>query len=511
MFLAVSEILSLLSIATLLVGLFYVPSIKTGLNLADEGYLWYGTLQVLAGKIPIRDFRAYDPGRYYWSAIWLRLLGSNLLSLRIGLVIAQILSLSAGLAVIYLITDAWWPVIIMGFAMMSWMYPRHKQIDILFAMLTPLIALLLVDNPVASQYFCSGLYVAIALFFGLNHGVYAAGALLLLILILGANGAVPGLIQSGSLYALGLVVGMLPIIALFIFIPRLFTVYWQQKVSKILKRGTTNLPLKIPWLWQSGLLQFRQLDKTGQWLVKALFTIIPITYLIIILPVIFGYSLAVNHQWEMVAIACCGLCYWHHAMSRADLSHLAQAIAPFIMLLVILCAEYWLGWIAIVALILCTLKTIYLPSTGGAQSLLNNTGLIRFDVGGINLWLTPWQGNYLTRLRSLIERYSRPGDAVLLLPNLVTLYPLMQRQTVVYDLFCLYPATDLEQANMISELSVQAVGFALINNNPVDARDDLRFSQTHPSVWQYLNREFQLLEEQDVPPEHYVFVKEALS
>ena len=51
---------------------------------ADEGYLWYGTLRLLEGRVPVRDFRSYEPGRYLWCAPFVHLLRRGVLGVRIA-------------------------------------------------------------------------------------------------------------------------------------------------------------------------------------------------------------------------------------------------------------------------------------------------------------------------------------------------------------------------------------------------------------------------------------------
>ncbi|MFH0925476.1 MAG: hypothetical protein V1872_07585 [bacterium] len=63
--------------------LYLLTFCRYGINLWDEGVLLNGALRVLAGEVPIKDFIAYPPGRYYLLAIFFRLFGTHLIVARI--------------------------------------------------------------------------------------------------------------------------------------------------------------------------------------------------------------------------------------------------------------------------------------------------------------------------------------------------------------------------------------------------------------------------------------------
>src|SRR5215203_5332001 len=89
---------NLLILSAVMVILGFLLQGNVGFNMPDEGFLWYGTIRTSLGEVPIRDFQSYEPGRYYWGALWFKLLRSDgILTLRLSQTVFQFVGLSLAL------------------------------------------------------------------------------------------------------------------------------------------------------------------------------------------------------------------------------------------------------------------------------------------------------------------------------------------------------------------------------------------------------------------------------
>jgi hypothetical protein len=73
----------------------------------------------------------------------------------------------------------------------------------------------------------------------------------------------------------------------------------------------------------------------------------------------------------------------------------------------------------------------------------------------------------------------------------------------------LWPEEQGRQRKMIEDLKDNNVNWALIADNALDGREELRFRNTHKDVWDYLMAEFEIVEHQGLPPRHLLMQRKA--
>ncbi len=468
---------------------------RQGINLADEGFLWYGAHQTAHGKVPLRDFQSYDPGRYYWSAAGMHLFGEGLVALRFSETVFQLLGLWVGLLAASRVVHNWALLGAVGLMLTLWMLPSHKLFDHTLLLCGIWIVVRLIEEPSPARIFMAGSFVGLCVFFGRNHALYnfLAQASLLLFLLFKLR---PSLSMSLGMWVSGIMAGLVPVIAMFVGVPGFFASYIES-IQSISRLGT-NLGLPVPWPWR---VSPNSAAGTTQFILGIFLIALPLGYLAAITVSLFLRSQTIKDHALFIACAFVGLFYLHHAFSRADFSHLAQAIHPFTLAALALLGFLGAGesyhWAVIVVLIATALFTVgrQMPIY---QHITSPTPWIRCDAG--DKILVPASTN---RLLACLRKFARenisPQEGVLIAPYMPTLYPILGHQSPSWELCYLFPTTAQRQESIIRELTAKNVNWAIISDTPLDKREDLRFSATHELVWQYLMENFEPIESACLP------------
>jgi hypothetical protein len=486
----------ILLLAIVLLGASFTVQGRQGINLADEGFLWYGAQQTARGKVPLRDFQSYDPGRYFWSAAGMHLFGEGLVALRFSETVFQLLGLWVGLLAASRVAQSWALLAAVGLMLTLWMFPSHKLFDITLLLCGIWIAVRLIEEPSPARIFTAGFFVGLCVFFGRNHALYnfLAQASLLLFLHFKLRPLLP--ISHLGMWVAGIMAGLVPTIAMFVVVPGFFASYIGS-IQWIFRHGT-NLPLPVPWPWR---VSPNSTASTTQFILGIFLIALPLGYLAAITVSLSMRSQTIKDHALLIACAFVGLFYLHHAFSRADFSHLAQVIHPFT-----LAALAWLGflgahksyyWALIAVLIAAALFTIgrQMPIY---QRITSSAPWVPFDAGG-KIFVPTSTNHLLTCLRKLAAENIAPREGVLIAPFEPMLYPILSHESPLWDLAYYFPATTQRQEAMIHELAAKNVNWAIISDTLLDKREDLRFSATHKLVWQYLMENFEPIESACLP------------
>ena len=486
--------IAVLSIS-LISGLFLVQG-YVGFSLWDEGYLWYGVQRVMLGEVPIRDFMAYDPGRYYWSAALMSLSGGDgIMALRGAVAVFQAIGLFIGLK---LISDTvkkqnFIYLLLSSITLLVWMYPRHKLFDISLSIFLIGILTFLIKRPTPKRYFYTGLCVGLIAIFGRNHGIYGVVSVFCIVAWSSIN-QVDWISIGKSLthFFAGITVGFLPIIFMLILVPG-FGVAFIDSVLFLFELKSTNLSLPIPWPWLVHFSDVPVGNAIRSVLIGSLFIAL----------IIFGVLSIAWITWQkfhnkqvnpaFAAASFLVLPYAHFAYSRADVSHLAQAVFPLMIgsLVFLSTRSTKVKWSGVLMLCLTSLWVMHNYHPG--WQCYARMKCVDVGISDSNLLVDRGTVADINLLRKLAEVYASNNKSFVVTPFWPGAYPLLQRKSPVWETFALFPRSQPFENAEIERIKAAKPGFILIYDRSLDGRDVLRFRNTHPFTYQYILNSFNLL------------------
>jgi hypothetical protein len=480
----------------------------TGLSLMDEGFLWYGAQRVMAGEVPIRDFMAYDIGRYYWSAAFMSLMGSKgIVALRVSIAVFAAIALSTGLIVLVR-SSAKQHFLFWGIAaitLLTWMSPQYRVFDIALPIVLVGVLAFLVELPSLRRYFLAGLIIGLVAVFGRNHGLYGVvGSLCVMLHLTIKRESGPSLTRAFPFWLLGIVVGYLPVLVFLVVVPGFASAFWES-IRFLFELKATNIPLPVPWPW---LAPFGQLPTIR--LLRGV--MMGIFFMSIVIFGVLGIVWVIRKKLQkkpvsatLIAAILLALPYAHYAYSRPDIEHLTPGIIPFLMgILAILASQpARIKWPAVV--LFCGAGVWAMLPTYSAWTCQLTQQCVEVKAAGDTLKVERVTARSLAMLNKLEEQYAPGNRTFVVTPFWPGAYAALGRKSPMWENYALFPRSETFQQAEIERIKAANPGFVVVLDFAIDGRDDLRFRITHPIIEQYIRENFVPVYGYDQNPEYQTY------
>lgn len=487
------------AIAAVVVAMLFAWEGNKGLNLWDEGYLWYGAQRVLQGEVPIRDFMSYDPGRYYWSAAVMWLLGDDgIMNLRVAGAIFQMAGLFVGLLLIarehrnntlFLLLSAG--------TLALWMMPLHKEFDITASIFLVGMLSYLLQNPVRSRYFLTGVVVGLVAVFGRNHGVYGVAGSLAAFAWLGVSRSDnTGLRQGMLAWAAGVAAGYLPVLLMIALVPGFGSAFW----NFLFERGISNIALPFPWPWRENSASLPTVQVIHNWLVALYFILLPAFGVLAIAWAARRRMQSLTVSPTLLAAAFMALPYAHRAFSRTDIFHLSQSIYPLLLgcLALLAVCRPRIKWTAGLALAVSSVLVMLFMHPGWKCYM--GKQCVEEDIAGDRLEVHWSVARDIRLLRELAREYApNDGQSFIATPYWPGAYAVLKRKSPMWTIYAPLPHGEDFQQLEINRIKASNPRFAIVLDMPLDGHDELRFSRTNPLIYRYITNNFELLPQASGP------------
>ena len=212
----------------------------------------------------------------------------------------------------------------------------------------------------------------------------------------------------------------------------------------------------------------------------------------------------------LTAVTLTALVYFHHVTVRSDAPHLGQCIQPLLLVLFGLGALLRPAWARLgvdLALVLLSVLAALESHTSLRWIAPWRTPGPRFevDVAGDTMRLMGGQRNVVEGLRRAVGDRLAPEDEIFIAPSRPTYYPLLRKRAPVPEIYLFWFAPEEDQRALVQRLEERRVRWVLLVDTAVDQREDLRFSSTHPLVWEHVRQRYERVPTPGLRPDHLLF------
>ncbi len=488
------------SAATAVVLLWFAVGGHVGFDFADEGFFWYGAQRVLAGEVPIRDFMSYDPGRYYWTAGVMSLIGSDgVYAARIASVIFEVIGISLGTYLVVATQNVGYATrltysIVVASLLTVWVLPYYKVFDhtMSIVLVAAVAAALRWNTP--TVWFGTGLCVGLAAIIGRNHGVYGMlGSVLAMAVLYFGYRPKKSAAVSPLAWVLGVVTGYSPMLAAVIAVDG-FATALSNSIRAIFELGATNIPRPVPWPWTVDLSRLGVL--TGMTVVGiglgfvmlVAFPLIGSAYLLRRRP---DYSVGANAVFGASVIM--AVPYAHYGFSRADVVHLSLAIFPILIGLLTMPIALQVKPRVLAALAIFVSSIFVLKNVQPSLVYAQDRGRWKaVNVGGD--LIIHRNAAHFELLRNLVQSYAKNETDFLALPNLPSLHAIYRSKMPVRDIYALFPRSERFQNDEIYRIMNSEISLIIISNHALDGNEDLRYRNLQPITYLWITENFKRIE-----------------
>jgi len=480
-------------------GFWFFLTWRWGFDLADEGFYWYGAQRVLQGEIPIRDFMAYDIGRYYWAGAFMHVLGQDgIFAARLSAAVYQALGTAVGVFICLLAFRRqggirWLFAIFVACILTLWMTPYYKAYDHASSIFVVGILLIILATNRPKAWLFAGVCLGLVALMGRQHGAYGAvGSVLVMMVIFIRTSSRLNLIRSCSFFALGVAIGFSPNMIMMAGIEG-YAIAFINGIFEMFRLGATNISLPVPWPWTvlttgAGSLHIQKFF-IGMGFVSLLaFPLAGILALSVDRPKFHSET-----RMVLLATIAAAIPYAHYAFARADVAHLALGIFPVLLGVLALDGSTKRLPPTVLASVVLALSLIIVPPK------VFKKNWVMTNLPGTQIWMRPEQAERLHSVMAVLQAPSDKMNSFLALPNMPGIHAVFRARVPIWEIYPLVNRDREFEEQEIRRLQASPPDNILLSNHALDGNPEYRYSRTHPLTYEWISSNYAVSDQVKMP------------